>query len=199
MNSLIYQGEVSHARLTPVEHSFRYPVYFYAFDLDELPELARQNPLFGYNQLRPVAIHDQDYLHPGEVPLREKLAKVLQDAAITSHPERVLLVTSARYFNYVFNPVSFFYCYGATGEILCVLAQVNNTFGEMHLYLLSTPEEGTADDRLAFSADKQFHVSPFFSRAGRYDFRLSEPKDRLDNRIHYHQAEQLVLCRSLIT
>jgi cyclopropane-fatty-acyl-phospholipid synthase len=77
MNSLIYQGEVSHARLTPVNHRFRYPVYFYAFDLDELPELACQNPLFGYNQLRPVAIHDKDYLQANSRPLQQKLEQTL--------------------------------------------------------------------------------------------------------------------------
>ena len=47
MKSKIYQGEVTHARMLPVKHSFRYPVYFYAFDIDELPELARQSRLFG--------------------------------------------------------------------------------------------------------------------------------------------------------
>ena len=73
MNSLIYQGEVSHARLAPVKHRFRYSVYFYAFDINELPELARQNPLFGYNQLRPVAIHDKDYLQANSLPLQQKL------------------------------------------------------------------------------------------------------------------------------
>ena len=60
MKSMIYQGEVSHARLAPLPHNFRYPAYFYAFELDELEELAKKNPLFGYNQLRPVAIYDKD-------------------------------------------------------------------------------------------------------------------------------------------
>ena len=44
MNSMIYRGKVTHARLSPVQHNFRYPVYFYAFDLDELPDLARNKP-----------------------------------------------------------------------------------------------------------------------------------------------------------
>src|SRR6056297_1241650 len=138
MNSLIYQGEVSHARLPPVRHSFRYPVYFYAFDLDELPELARHIPLFGYNRLRPVAVHDRDYLRPGPAPLREKLQAVLDEFGIATRIARAMLVTSARYFNYVFNPVSFFYCYDNAGTLACILVQVNNTFGEMHLYLVPT-------------------------------------------------------------
>ncbi len=193
MKSLIYQGEVSHARLTPVAHSFCYPVYFYAFELDELPELARINPLFGYNQLRPVAIHDKDYLQPGERPLRDKLDQFLREAGISAAVAKVVLVTAARYFNYVFNPISFFYCYDAAGQLICVLAQVNNTFGEMHVYLLSSPAGEAVADRLVYTSDKQFHVSPFFSRDGRYEFQVTEPDQQLDNQIHYHQAEQLAL------
>lgn len=197
MNSLIYQGEVSHARLTPVSHSFRYPVYFYAFDLDELPQLARQIPLFGYNRLRPVAIHDRDYLRPGAEPLREKVEEVLRGAGIAPPPRRVVLVTAARYFNYVFNPISFFYCYDAAERLCCVLAQVNNTFGEMHLYLLTESLPGATDQQLQFQSAKQFHVSPFFDRQGDYRFQLSQPAARLDNQIHYHQAQQLVLIARL--
>jgi cyclopropane-fatty-acyl-phospholipid synthase len=193
MNSLIYQGEVSHARLTPVRHSFHYPVYFYAFDLDELAQFARKNQLFGYNQLRPVAIHDRDYLQPDSRPLRQKLEQTLSDLGMSEPIGRVMLVTTARYFNYVFNPVSFFYCYSGSGELLCVLAQVNNTFGEMHLYLLKDAAVEKVDGRLQFQNAKQFHVSPFFSSDGIYHFQLTEPQQHLDNRIHYHQAEQLVL------
>jgi len=197
MNSLIYQGEVSHARLTPVRHSFRYPVYFYAFDLDELPELARHIPLFGYNRLRPVAVHDRDYLRPGPAPLREKLQAVLDEFGIATRIARAMLVTSARYFNYVFNPVSFFYCYDNAGALACILVQVNNTFGEMHLYLVPTGTIEDRDGQTRFKIGKQFHVSPFFSKDGYYEFRLSQPGETLDNLIHFHQAEQLALVARL--
>lgn len=196
MKSLIYQGEVSHSRLVPTSHSFRYPVYFYAFDLDELPDLARRNTLFGYNQLRPVAIHDKDYLQPGDVPLRNKLEAILQQAGVKA-PTRVMLVTAARYFNYVFNPISFFYCYDASDHLLCVVTQVNNTFGEMHLYLLVNPVPHPDDGRLQFAQDKQFHVSPFFPRQGHYQFSLSEPGKHLENQIHYFQGQQLMLVARL--
>ncbi|HEY5673399.1 MAG TPA: DUF1365 family protein [Malonomonas sp.] len=194
---MIYQGEVSHARLTPLPHDFRYQVYFYAFELDELPDLARKNPLFGYNQLRPVAIYDKDYLRAGDRPIRQKLQQTLSELGIRAPLGRVVLVTAARYFNYIFNPVSFFYCYAPSAELLCVLAQVNNTFGEMHLYLLSQPSREADAGRLVFSNDKQFHVSPFFSRDGRYEFQLTEPGQQLDNQIHFYQAEQLALIARL--
>ena len=197
MNSLIYQGEISHTRLNPVKHSFRYPAYFYAFDLDELPGLARQNPLFGYNQLRPVAIHDKDYLQANSMPLQQKLEQTLAEMGIREPLGRVVLVTSARYFNYVFNPISFFYCYSPNQQLRCVLAQVNNTFGEMHLYLLDTAVAEYSEGQLRITMAKQFHVSPFFTREGRYEFFLTEPQRKLDNKIHYHRDEQLALIARL--
>jgi cyclopropane-fatty-acyl-phospholipid synthase len=193
MNSLIYQGEVTHARLIPVKHSFRYPVYFYAFDIDELAELGRRSRLFGYNQLRPVAIHDKDYLHYGEEPLREKLRQVLQEHGINENPARVVLVTAARYFNYIFNPISFFYCYTSEGRLNYVLAQVNNTFKEMHLYLLDMRKGVNDGDILQADQVKQFHVSPFFTREGRYEFKLTQPHHHLDNQIHYYRHDKRAL------
>jgi len=193
MRSLIYQGQVSHARLTPVQHSFRYPVYFYAFDIDELAQLARENPLFGYNQLRPVAIHDKDYLLQGQQPLRQKLQQALTHFGVDEPLGRVVLITAARYFNYVFNPISYFYCYDSDEQLRYVLAQVNNTFGEMHLYLLDLKTAQERDGQLQISNAKQFHVSPFFARDGRYEFLLSEPQQQLDNQIHYHRDQQLAL------
>lgn len=197
MNSLIYQGEVSHARMTPVKHSFRYPVYFYAFDIDELAELARENPLFGYNRLRPVAIHDKDYLQANATPLRQKLEQTLAGTGISETLGKAVLVTSARYFNYVFNPISFFYCYTPDQQLRCVLAQVNNTFGEMHLYLLDSNATDSSEGQLHFNSAKQFHVSPFFKREGRYEFFLTEPQTKLDNKIHYHCNEELALIARL--
>ncbi|NIQ10501.1 MAG: DUF1365 domain-containing protein, partial [Gammaproteobacteria bacterium] len=193
MNSMIYFGEVMHTRFAPVKHSFRYPVYFYAFELDELGELARNNPLFGYNQVRPVAIHDRDYLFPGTETIKNKVKSVLTKSGFENELGKVILVTAARYFNYIFNPISFFYCHDRDNNLVCILAQVNNTFGEMHLYPLMAEDAKPVDGLLSFCAEKQFHVSPFFPRKGHYEFRLSPVDEKIDNTIQYHLDEQLSL------
>ena len=59
MTSVVYRGELMHARTHPVRHGFRYPLYFYGFELADLPVLDRTLPLFGYNRWRPVALHDR--------------------------------------------------------------------------------------------------------------------------------------------
>ena len=48
-----------------------------------------------------------------------------------------MLLTNLRLLGYVFNPVSYFYCYGADGELAAIVAEVGNTFGERHPYLLT--------------------------------------------------------------
>ena len=168
MKSRLYTGELRHTRSRVTRHAFSYSLHLYALDLDEVDDLARQSWWFGHNRIRPIALHDRDYLHPGAAPLRDKVRRVLGENGVTAEPERIVLVTALRQFHYVFNPASFFFCLDAAGQVFTVLVQVNNTFGDTHLYLLP----GIGDDPIT---DKVFHVSPFFPRTGVYRFHLTPP------------------------
>ena len=135
MRSMIYAGEVMHHRGHPVKHTLKYPVYFYRFDLDELPLLSKELPLFSFNKFNVSSVKENDYLSGSSI--KYNILKILKDNGIKDKILRVELITSARYFNYAFNPVSFYYCYGTGGKIISVIAEVNNTFGEKHIYILS--------------------------------------------------------------
>ena len=172
MNSMIYAGRVIHHRSNPVKHTLEYPVYFFAFDLDELDELSKSILLFSHNRLNMVSIHDRDYLI-GSGSIKEKIHAFLQKRGITGI-SRVILVTVARYFNYVFNPVSFYYCYDRSNTIVCIAAEVNNTFNEKHLYILDSPQKRT-DAKMIYEQMKEFHVSPFNNMEGHYIMSFSEP------------------------
>lgn len=180
MRSRIYAGTLRHKRLLGVEHGFDYGLHMYALDLDDLDELDGACRLFGHNRVRPLALHDRDYLFPGDSPLREKVLRALRENGIGEEPARVVLLTALRQFHYVFNPASFFYCFDASERLFCVLAQVNNTFGETHLYVL-TPHPDTG----RFGTPKAFHVSPFFPREGRYEFEFSALGDDMRVAITY--------------
>ena len=198
MNSVLFTGRITHTRSKPMKNRFSYPVYFYGFDIDEMEELDKKIFLFGHNRLRPVALNDQDYLFPGNATLREKLHQLLRDAGHEREPERVILVTSARVMRYVFNPVSFFYCYGNDGILECVVAQVNNTFGEMHVYVLRNFLPARRSGEFHFEASKVFHVSPFFDRTGKYDFYFTDvQRQGLDVILHYTQGNDLVFAAHL--
>jgi cyclopropane-fatty-acyl-phospholipid synthase len=191
MHSRIYAGVLRHERLHGVRHGFDYGLHMYALDLDELDELARDCPLFGHNRVRPLALHDRDYLHPGDAPLRDKVLRALRENGVGGEPARVMLFTALRQFHYVFNPASFFYCLDASGRLFCVLAQVNNTFGETHLYVL-TPDAETG----RFGAPKAFHVSPFFPRQGRYEFEFSALGDEMSVTITFMLEDAPALTAS---
>jgi len=173
-----------HRRLEPLAHGFHYPVYFYAFDLDELERLSREVPWFGYNRLRPVSIHDKDYLDARAGTLKEKLFRFLRERGLSEAVTRVELITGARYFNYVFNPVSFYYCYGPSDRLQTVVAEVNNTFHEKHLYVLSESGAPRPGFEARYTVPKDFHVSPFNDMTGDYDFHFSAIDQDLDIRIN---------------
>ncbi len=183
MNSWIYTGTIEHRRFVPVAHQLSYPVYMYGIDLDDLPLLDHRYPFFGYNRKAIASIHDKDYLQPGDMPIRQKIDQLLVRHHVDESIKSVLMVTSARYFNYVFNPVNFHYCFSADKKPAAIIAEVNNTYGERHPYVLTNPT-GTATDWPArYQIVKAFHVSPFNTVEGEYRFYFSAPENQIHIRI----------------
>ncbi|MFO7861244.1 MAG: DUF1365 domain-containing protein [Desulfosalsimonas sp.] len=184
MNSKIYTGFVEHTRHLPVYHHFQYPVYMYGIDIDELPLLDKKLLFFGYNRLRPATINDADYLDNRPGCIKEKLLELLPEAD-RAQVATVMLITSARYFHYIFNPVCFYYCFDRRGEVVCLAAEVSNTYGERHVYLPKPSAPDTSGPGIRqYTAEKAFHVSPFNNMSGRYDFFCTLPGQTIDLAIH---------------
>ncbi len=191
--SVLYSGFVEHERFVPTPHRLFYRLYVYALDLDELAGLDRRLPLFGYNRLRPVSLYDRDYLSAGSQPIREKLLQQLGTQVDTRSVARIVVVTSPRYFNYIFNPVSFYYCFDAADALIGAAAEVNNTFGEKHVYILPVKNGAAALFPARFEADKHFHVSPFNTMGGTYHFHLADIRRELDVRIALHRGDRKIM------
>jgi DUF1365 family protein len=192
VNSALYRGFVTHRRTTGPAHGFRYDLYMLLLDLDELPELDDRLRLFGHNRARPVTFRDRDHLGDPQRKVRENLAALFEERRQPFPDGRVLLLTHGRVFGYVFNPVSFFYCHDSAGTLRAVVAEVNNTFGERHPYLL--PVTGGAT---VWREKKLMHVSPFFSMAGSYTFELPPPAERCEAVIDLHHGATTVLATRL--
>lgn len=195
MNSCLYRGSVMHARLEPVRHAFRYPVFFFGVDLDELPELGERIRGFGYNRFSLFSLWDRDYLDDAAAAIREKLSRFTARLACGPEIRRIFLITAARYLGYVFNPVSFYYCFDAANRLIAAVAEVNNTFRERHLYLLENPELRGRDT--LFRARKSFHVSPFNDLRGEYVFSFSPPLPHLDIRVDIVRGGRAVFLSQL--
>lgn len=177
MRSAIYTGALVHSRRSPRRNVFRYPLSMWLFDLDELPELGRRLRLFSANGRNVVSLRDRDHFD-GVLPLKQAAIALAGDPSI----ERVLVLTQPRILGYVFNPVSFFWCYRADGSLACMIAELNNTFGERMPEVLRGEE-------LRYEHDKRLHVSPFLGLDQRYEYAFSPPGDRVFARIHVRDRE----------
>ncbi len=162
----IYRTSISHVRRTPLHNAFTYRSYSWYVDVDALPVLPRPlRPLAGFTAA--------DHLGDPDGTLRGNVERYLATQGIDLGGGRITMLASARVFGHVFNPLSLFWCHDAAGELRCVVAEVHNTYGERHCYLLETDGAGRA------TVPKAFYVSPFNDVDGRYRMKVPEPGDRL--------------------
>jgi DUF1365 family protein len=161
----IVEGAVSHHRRGPIDHEFRHRVYQWLVDLDEMP----RPPWY----LRPVAGFDaRDHLGgtgpDASADIKTNVERFIARGGLEPDAGgRIVMLANARVFGHVFDPLTVFWCFGADGTLRCVVAEVHNTYGERHAYLLTPDRNGEAD------VDKQFYVSPFNDVSGRYLMRFA--------------------------
>jgi DUF1365 family protein len=164
-------GEVRHTRLQPVHNAFRYPVFFLRIQVERLGSAPLPWPL-RYNRWGWLSLHDRDYGDNTSLPLAQQIRRWLAQENILDVDGAIWLHTFPRVFGFVFNPVSFWFCERANGELRAVVCEVNNTFGERHWYLLAHHDGRALRYGQTLTAPKRFHVSPFFSVDGTYRFRF---------------------------
>lgn len=184
--ALIGFGEVRHTRLRPHHHAFVYPTYFLFLPMRSL---QRDGPgALARNRRAALSFYDADH---GDGRSAEKggalawLDELLVREGITDAQGQVWLHTYPRVLGFTFKPVSFWYCHRTDGSLRAIVAEVNNTFGERHCYLLDAPAFG-----VELRAAKVFHVSPFCKVEGSYRFRFMCTPDltRTVARVDYDDA-----------
>lgn len=165
---LIGTGQVRHTRLRPARHAFAYPTFFLMLPLRTMRQQG--SGALAHNRLGWLSFHDADHgdgRGPQQGGALAWMEELLAQHGITDADGEIWLHCYPRVLGYTFKPVSFWYCERADGTLRAVVAEVNNTFGERHCYLLEHPRYGQA-----LRADKVFHVSPFCRVEGEYEFRF---------------------------
>jgi DUF1365 family protein len=177
LHSAVYTGTVRHRRFDAVRHSFSTSLYFAYLDLDELDRLFAGRWWWSARRPAPVRFRRRDYFGPRDVPLAEAVLDAVARQIGRRPTGAVRVLTNLRTFGYVFNPVSFYYCFDRDERLAAVLAEITNTpWGERHHYVVAAdPAKRTV--RASFG--KQFHVSPFQPMAQQYEWALSPPGERL--------------------
>lgn len=185
---------VMHDRLRPVCNRFVYPVFCVRLNLDALPQLDRW--WFGVDRPRIVSLRTRDYGPRDGSDLAGWMRTRLRAARLPDDGE-IWLQTFPRIFGYAFNPVSFWFCHDCDGQLRALVAEVRNTFGGRHAYLVTAPDLGPIHEQTVLGTRKCLHVSPFNDVRGHYAFHLRETDETSFVGIDYFDDASLLLRTSI--
>jgi len=191
-------GQVRHRRLRPRANAFAYGTYFLMLPMRQMRQVEQQQqgqgcPGLARNRFGLLSFHDRDHGEGGADSLAW-IESLLQREGVADAQGEIWLHTYPRVLGYAFNPVSFWHCLRTDGSLAALVAEVNNTFGERHCYLLHGPALGYGREQVA---QKVFHVSPFCRVAGRYRFRFFRSAERVVARIDHDDESGPLLLTSV--
>tara|TARA_B100000700_G_C15009477_1_gene840189 strand:- start:446 stop:1216 length:771 start_codon:yes stop_codon:yes gene_type:complete len=189
-SSCIYSGYVTHKRFKPKRHFFSYKTFSLLIDLNEIENLEKKINFFSYNKFNILSFYNRDHGPRDGSSLIKWAKKILKDSNVDIGSGTIKLLCFPRFFGYVFNPLSVFYCYSENLELSAVLYEVKNTFNEQHTYVFKTTQ---TSNLVLHKCNKKFYVSPFIDMETFYNFRLLKPGDNLNIFIKQADAEGILL------
>ena len=192
-NSYIYTGSVIHKRFKPKIHSFNYKVFSLLIDLSEIDLLNKNLKIFSYNKFNIISFFNKDHGPRDGSSLKNWVVNNLKKNNIETNDIQIKILCYPRIFGYVFNPLSIFYVYDKNSDLISILYEVKNTFGEQHTYIFKTKKE---NNLIQHVCKKKFHVSPFIQMNCVYFFRLLKPGNKISVIIDVQDPEGKILYTS---
>jgi DUF1365 family protein len=185
----ILMAKVMHDRLKPKRNKFIYNMFYFCLPLTILDKKSG-NFLFGINRFGLFSFFARDHGDKGSQihqNLYDWVSDILKQAAVSDiNMSRVECITLPRVMGYVFNPVSFWLCPLNTGGLGAVICEVNNTFGERHIYVCRQGRGEAITPEMMLHSDKIFHVSPFLKREGQYQFQFKHHEENFSARVDFY-------------
>ena len=215
MNSCLYECDVMHARFSPRTHRFVYRIFLFAIDLDELAALPPRLTFFSLNRPNLYSFREADFLpssepvhNPGDpataappaptpMALKDRVVAFAARHGADVMGGRVVLVSLPRVLGYLFNPVSFYFCYDRQGAPVAAIAEVTNTFREVKPYFLGHATQAAVRGEFRLRLPKHFYVSPFSDVDVAFDFTLRAPGERLSVQIDDYTGTERTLTSTL--
>jgi uncharacterized protein len=198
--SAVYEGVVRHERHAPHPHAFEYRLAQLYLDLDELERVFAGRWLWSVGRRNLAEFRRSDFLAPAGVPLAEAVRECAARATGRRPQGPIRLLTHLRYAGYLFNPVSFYYCYraDAPAQLECIVAEITNTpWHERHAYVLPVDQAVRRGRALNWQFDKRFHVSPFIPMQRAYAWCFTPPGEHLGVRMQVLREGQTEFAASL--
>ena len=196
VKSGIYEGVVTHCRLKPVLHSFQYKVFMMFIDLSEAEELFKKSWFWSFQKWNLACFLRKDYLGENDISLDEAVRNKVEEEVGVRPQGRICVLTNFRYFGYINNPITSYYCYDENDNLAYLVAEVTNTpWGERHAYVITCN-----DDRgfVAGKFSKEHHVSPFMPMQMEYLWRSNTPSRKLKILIDAYHLDQKYFMASLL-
>jgi len=192
-NSFIYTGNVVHKRFKPKIHFFKYKVFSLLIDLSEIYLLDKDLKIFSYNKFNIISFYDKDHGPRDGSSVKNWVIDNLKKNNIDTNDIQIKLLCYPRIFGYVFNPLSVFYVYDKNLNLISILYEVKNTFGEQHTYVFKSDINNNLVQHMC---KKKFHVSPFIEMDCVYFFRLLKPGNKISVIIDQNDKEGKILYAS---
>lgn len=194
LHSAIYTGWVTHQRLQPKLHGFKYQLFMLYLDLDELPILFKNNRLWSYLKPNLAYFKRADYFGDPAQPLIESIRDLVEQQTGQRPLGRIGLLTHMRYWGYCFNPVSFYYCHDVEGQLQAIVSHITNTpWNEQYAYVHDC--KSSKED--VFVLNKTFHVSPFMPMDMVYKWQFSSPSPQLTVHMQNWRAGEAMFYATL--
>ena len=192
-SSCIYTGQVIHKRFKPKEHFFSYKVFSLLIDLSELHLLESKLKLFSYNKFNLLSFYDKDHGPRDGTSLISWVKSNLNKKNISTEEIKIKILCYPRIWGYVFNPLSVFFIYDKSSNLISILYEVKNTFGEQHTYVFKIDK---SNQLLDHSCTKKFYVSPFIEMNCSYNFKILKPENKLSVVINQNDSSGKILFAS---
>lgn len=188
--SCLYEGAVHHRRLEPFEHAFRYRLFCVYLDLDELDHVFAGRWFWSTSRPAPAWFRREDHFGDPAEPLAESVRRLVETETGRRPSGPIRVLTHLRYFGYVINPISMYYCFDESGNVVeaCVAEVTNTPWGERHCYVLPDPVS-EPDRDAAPVCEKRLHVSPFMPMEIQYRWCVTVPGETLTLSIENHTSD----------
>ena len=194
MQSCLYEGQVRHRRFTPGVHNFRYRVFYCYLDLDEIDQVFTGRWFWSTRLPAPAWFKRADYIGKDDVSLKTAVMDRVEQETGNRPEGPIRMLAHLRYFGFVFNPVTFYYCFDKSDSFVeTIVAEITNTpWGERFAYVLPVGDDVREKRHLKFEMDKDFHISPFMPMDIRYNWFFNIPDERLNvHMVNYDQDEKI--------